>query len=747
VSRLGQWIAATAIGIVLLSAPQAAQAMTVDGAVRDSLTGMPLPGVVVSLVTPGGWARYVALTDVLGRYTFEDVQYDYFVWDNVYYVEVSDATGLLTLGMPSPVLPTDPSLAADYNLTVLHKGAIQGRAVADDTGAPAGEMVVSAYIKLPWLWEKIATTATAADGTYAFPPLPPGTYRLGFAETGTRFVDAFLGGPTLETAGDVALPNGSSASPAAMRLKRRPVITGVVRSKANSEQLVGQPVTLHVYDLKGGVNLHPGWRVLASTVTTVDGGYRFEDLLCAPYRIQVGTASGPYDVRYYPDSPNVEGAATITLGPAQVYHADVSLDWAPHLYGQATPLGAWVNLWRYNTLTHSWDDAGSQTTSQRDGSQSVDGAPFDFDFGPLKMGEYRLSAGATPYQYQYYGDGPIVELGTSLFVGGANKRQDFEVHAGGAIGGSVVATDGTPIPSATVQAFANLPGTSTWRWLPYDYKARVDAQGHWSMNPLAGSYALRVAAPGYRSVYLGGANTPALAELVSLSDQQVLTGLDTTLEAGYNPVVATIATQDTTIAPGSTTTVNGFLYEGPAPLEGPYRIQESTDTVHYRDVGGWVTTIAGSWNWDVSPAQVTWYRVEYQGGFAPEPVSSLPVRIGVAQPGAVVPPVAQPQPSSLSLRAQRSVRKNRKVEVKGTIVPARAVRGTRVRIDTWLYSKKKWRSRRAFYASVYYSGTGYALYRGKQRLGVGTWRLRASVRADETHAAARSGYWRVGVKR
>ncbi|MER7078830.1 drug resistance transporter, EmrB/QacA subfamily [Saccharopolyspora kobensis] len=218
----------------------------VHGTVQDS-AGSPVGGVVLTLTDANGRQVERARTD-------QDGQFQLSVAHGGTYVLI--ASGGSYQPTASMVVVGDRPVRHDVQL--LGAGRLVGLVHVGGVGV-AGAMVVLTDVR----GEVVATTATAADGHYAFGDLVGGSYALTVTAPNYRPVASSVTVADGEqTTADVVLQSGAQ-------------LTGVVRSASLGVAVPDARVTL----------LNSGGAVVGAATTDVDGNYTFTDLPDGEYTV------------------------------------------------------------------------------------------------------------------------------------------------------------------------------------------------------------------------------------------------------------------------------------------------------------------------------------------------------------------------------------------------------------------------------------------------------------------------------
>ncbi|MBF6512533.1 MFS transporter [Nocardia farcinica] len=218
----------------------------VHGTVQDSV-GSPVPGVVLTLTDANGRQVERARTD-------QDGQFRLAVTHGGTYVLI--ASGGSYQPTASMVVVGDRPVRHDVQL--LGAGRLVGLVHVGGVGV-GGAMVVLTDVR----GEVVATTATAADGHYAFGDLVGGSYALTVTAPNYRPVaNSVTVTDGEQTTADVVLQSGAQ-------------LTGVVRSANLGVAVPDARVTL----------LNSGGAVVGAATTDIDGNYTFTDLPDGEYTV------------------------------------------------------------------------------------------------------------------------------------------------------------------------------------------------------------------------------------------------------------------------------------------------------------------------------------------------------------------------------------------------------------------------------------------------------------------------------
>lgn len=241
-----------------------------------------------------GSSRTVTVTPVAGRSGTADIT-----------LTVTDPTGL--------------TATETFTLTVTPTSArIVGTVTEDGSGTPIGNVTVRLFSGMT----AIATTTTAADGSYSFTVAPGSGYKLRFLPSVAHASEYWSNAGTLQGAASMAVAVGgtqqanASLLPAAMAAK----VTGTVTDAGTGLPVANHLVTLH----RDGIPLH-------SVRTSASGRYTFANLDPSgrwDLRVADGSTHG---VQWWPAAPvrilgtplALTGGATTTIDASVTKVADL----------------------------------------------------------------------------------------------------------------------------------------------------------------------------------------------------------------------------------------------------------------------------------------------------------------------------------------------------------------------------------------------------------------------------------------
>ena len=326
------------------ASPSAAPRGSISGSVEedideDGTCEKPIPGVVVTLTTPGGQTVATTLTDSNGLYEFSDLPIGVYavVETNLPgYVDVSEVDGVtdnevtVSLTFPKPnsanidFCDKLPSSAPSASPTAVLVGSISGNVKEDIDGDGDGDVDIPEV--LITLFDSsntpVATTLTDSEGDYLFIDVPVGVYfvresdPVGFTSvkdvdpvndnlvtvsliftrlnsTENNFVDERLPAPSATPSTSAPSSSAPSFSPSAAP-SASPVlgsIAGTVSEDVDEDSICDKPmegVLVSLSDAEGST--------VSTTLTDSNGAYKFTDLPIGVYSVSETNLPGFIDV-------------------------------------------------------------------------------------------------------------------------------------------------------------------------------------------------------------------------------------------------------------------------------------------------------------------------------------------------------------------------------------------------------------------------------------------------------------------
>jgi hypothetical protein len=269
---------------------------------------------------------------------------------------------------------------------------------------------------------------TDADGTYSIDGLPPGHYRVGFADQSGTYLSEYYDDVTdFGDATGIDVAAHAHVTGIDAELAEAAHVTGTVTDDQ------GHPIEGIFVALRALEDGH--WSYFGDAETAADGTYEMDGLRPGTnYRVSF-ESQGDWAPEYWDDSPTIDAGTPVTLTHGQTLSGvDAELAPAAHITGTAAdPAGHAYDLtavvaWRWTGTT--WEDyqlsfAGDDDNRPDDGTA--------YDIGGLIPGTYRLEfdafdsfstptgGGLTEVAHEFFDDQPSLQLAQDIVVTSAGQ--------------------------------------------------------------------------------------------------------------------------------------------------------------------------------------------------------------------------------------------------------------------------------------------------------------------------------------
>ena len=388
----------------------------ITGTVTVAGTGAPVAGAdVLAYTDADGFAPSASTTTAAdGTYTLADLP----PGDRRLAIAAPEGSGLLSewyddaagRGTATVVAVAPDATTAGVDVTLDVGAAITGT-VTDATESPVAGITVAAFVGTT-TFLPVATTTTAADGTYSLLGLAGGDHTVLFqAPGGVLLADRWYDDAALR--GDAAaltLVEGATTAGVDAVLPAVAAIAGTVTAADGGAPVADAVVSAY----------RPGaWLPSRLAVTAADGTYVLEDLVHPTYEVvAVAPAGALLQTRWYDAADSRPGATAVsaTLG-ATTTGVDVALPTAAALDGTvvgvaAAPVaGATIEVY----LPTGTFLPEATTTTAADGS---------FALATLSPGSYRVRItppGGSGLSVEWYEDAAVRSAGTVLALTGGTS--------------------------------------------------------------------------------------------------------------------------------------------------------------------------------------------------------------------------------------------------------------------------------------------------------------------------------------
>lgn len=413
----------------------------ISGTVTDASTRAPLQGITVTLYDSGGSSEGSVQTDANGSYTFNGLsagtyQVGFESDDQAYLPQF--ANGEASLDQADPITVGSGQSVPGINAAMQAAGQISGTVTDASSDAALSGVQVTVYDANG---AAAGTAQTAADGSYAVPGLPAGSYTVDFdGSTIGNYQGQYANNESSSaTADPVNVAAGQSATNVNAALQTGGLISGTVTDAATQQPLQGVTVTL--YDSSGDSQM--------SVTTNGNGHYELSGIPPGSYTVGFDFASHGYLPQFANRETSMAQADTITVGAGKsITGVDAAMQAGAQISGTITDAttGAALSDARATVYDSSGAAVGTAETDAT-GAYTVLG---------LRAGSYRVGfdgGGAGNYQPQYATrESSLASANiTTLAAGQSVTGVDAALQPGGEISGTVTdASTGTPLQGITV---------------------------------------------------------------------------------------------------------------------------------------------------------------------------------------------------------------------------------------------------------------------------------------------------------
>lgn len=384
-----------------------------------------------------------------------------------------------------------------------------------------------------------------ATGGYTVTDLPAGEYIVRFAPDGAApdlLTEYWDGASDREAAQRLTVVAGETLTGIDASLQVAGSITGTVTRDGDETPVAGATVAVSPVD---------GSWVPELAWTQEDGSFLVGGLPSGQYTVRFeGPADSGLTGEFWDDAVDSASATPVTVVAGESAPGiDAGLAQAAVISGQVTrefdgsPVAGVVDIWPLGQM------GGQSVTIEADGSYRAEVAP----------GSYTLRFRPTDSRLftEFWDDASTVQEATAITVASGEQRQavDAELAAGTAITG-IVRSDGEALAGISVMAFVgDLPVGS----------ATSAEDGSYSLTLPAGDYVLRAQAsvfePVYASEYYENAVTADDATVLTLGDDEDLSGIDIAMDLGVD-IRGSVTLEGAGAPGGEGATVVAYRWDG-----------------------------------------------------------------------------------------------------------------------------------------------------------------------------------------
>ena len=484
--------------------------------------GVPLAGIDVTLLEYDPFYGWEDLNEVStatnGGYVFNRVPVGTFRLlfedpDGNYAREYWDNGATLAAATDIVVRSSAPVTGRNAELAPAPPQAIRGT-VTGPTGQPVVDVDVLLYVPDgDGGWIDRRSTRTGPAGTYRFPGLTAGSYRVGFQKVGYA-TEYHLNAASVDEATTLAVTSGDVVADA--QLVTGTTISGAVTGPAGADA-VGVAVTAYRRTAAGI------WRFTSQRYVGQQGTYRLPNLAAGTYRLRFSDPDAEWPDEYWDDAATLASATDVVVTTTPVTGKNAVMGVGASIRGTVTTDGTTpladvhvVPYLRVGTDYVALDSAATWTASN--GS---------YDLDQLLPGTYRVGFddAANQHAVEYWDNAATLASATDIPVtsGAIVTGRNAVLGNGGHITGTVTGAGGAPLAGLRVNAlvFDNTEGGWTWH-----RSALTDGLGRYDVRGLAaGTYRLYADGFNYQPGYFGG-TTLAEADDVVVATNATVSGRD-----------------------------------------------------------------------------------------------------------------------------------------------------------------------------------------------------------------------------
>lgn len=297
-------------------------------------------------------------------------------------------------------------------------GAISGRVTGPAPGEPVPGQV-SALVRWGSEYLPVAFASVEQGGTYRFPVLAPGQYRLLFgAENTSRLADQYW--PSADSADeglDVTVLSGLTTPGVDAVLTEGAVVEGALTTPGD----VAAEARLFQRTAQGR------WVALARSVGIDAGGYRIQGLLPGSYRIRASGLTAGVSTEFFDDVGLVEDARTVEIRSREdvVPDIDIELEESACLLGELLTrdgegLGGTSLVTAYRKRAGQW----RPYVQVRAGSE--------YEISDLPPGTYRVGVSddglGAVHRDAFFGDALTVEEAQDVVLEAGINEGDLDIE-------------------------------------------------------------------------------------------------------------------------------------------------------------------------------------------------------------------------------------------------------------------------------------------------------------------------------
>jgi hypothetical protein len=203
---------------------------------------------------------------------------------------------------------TDGQVTPNINAAMALAGKISGT-VTKVGGGALGDIAVSAFTNVAGTWQFVSTAVSASNGAYTVGSLPPGTYRVRFADIyspPSYLVQWYDGKLDVEDAQDIPVAAGATVTGINAAMGSYGSITGNVKAFDGTTNLAG--ILVDAYRFRATY-----WEWFSSGETDASGNYEVNGLSTDNYRLAFTDTIGQFASEFYNKKPDLGSADNVAV--------------------------------------------------------------------------------------------------------------------------------------------------------------------------------------------------------------------------------------------------------------------------------------------------------------------------------------------------------------------------------------------------------------------------------------------------
>jgi 5-hydroxyisourate hydrolase-like protein (transthyretin family) len=285
------------------------------GKVTASSGGAPLEGIRVTAYRLTGGVSWevagIAFTNASGDYAVSGLG------TGIYRARFDDPAGnyatqfynnKANFTLANNFNVTDSQVTPNINAAMVLAGKISGT-VTKVGGGSLQDIAVSAHTDVAGTWQFVANAISASNGVYTIGSLPPGTYRVRFADIyspPSYLVQWYSGQLVVDDAQDIYVSAGATVPGINAAMGSYGSISGNIKADDEVTNLAG--ITVDAYRYRSTY-----WEWVSVGETNASGNYVVNGLSTGDYRLEFIDTLGQFAKEFYNNKPDIGSADDIEV--------------------------------------------------------------------------------------------------------------------------------------------------------------------------------------------------------------------------------------------------------------------------------------------------------------------------------------------------------------------------------------------------------------------------------------------------